>query len=136
MVNDYICKIGICKIGLARDERFKKQFACVLVGEVTDKVFGEPVTREPKIAFARENGEFIQSHAEEISRNEELYSLLAGAAYNTCCARYIDAGDKRRIFSNPFFGLHSSLTRSFNRYQSADSQRILFQRIGHSASKS
>src|SRR6202041_523425 len=46
----------------------------------------------------------IEAQAREIARDETLCQLLSGAAYNTCYARFLRAGGKRSMFSNPFLG--------------------------------
>jgi len=114
MADDYICKIGIATENTAKLALFHflwreyqraghdEEFAGGLAGCVTDKVFGEELHGGPKIGFAKHNGELIESHASEIAKNEGLCRILTGAVYNICYARYLNAGGKRTMFSNPF----------------------------------
>ena len=52
--------------------------------------------------FAGENALQIENEARRLSSDNHLCSILSGAAYNTCYARYIQAGGSRGIFSNLF----------------------------------
>ena len=82
---------------------FTGEMPQALAGAVTDLVFGEePQGSEEKVAFAKSNPELIKTHAQNLAKREDLCSVLTGAAYNTCYGRYVRAGGKRTMFSNPF----------------------------------
>lgn len=115
MSNEYILKIGLAseneaKWGLfeflqteyLKEVGFDADRAAALAGAVTNRVFGEEPDGEANIAFAKKNPELIETRAREIRQDEFLCQLLSGAAYNACYARYLRAGGKRSMFSNPF----------------------------------
>lgn len=115
--DDYIRKIGLAteneaKLGLfhlleaeySKQLGFDEERAAALAGSVTDRVFGEEPAGDEKVAFVKANPELIEKHARELRNREDLCALLTGAAYNTCYARYLEAGGKRSMFSNPYLG--------------------------------
>ena len=129
--DDYILKIGLAteneaKLALfhflqaeyLKRSGFDGNRAAALAGAVTNRVFGEEAEADENAAFVRENPELIEVHARQIGQDESLCVLLSGAAYNTCYARYLRAGGKRSMFSNPFLAYVRSggdLTSDSNR---------------------
>jgi hypothetical protein len=76
--------------------------ATLLAVAVTNKVFGEPPTGQNGIDFADQNIELIESHAQQLHKDDNLCVFLTMAAYNTCYGRYLAAGGSRGMFSNKF----------------------------------
>ena len=81
---------------------WNQDFAEGLAATVTDRIFGEEAKQEPQVEFAKQHRDLIDRQAKAIAEREELCRLLTGAAYNACYARYLRAGGKRSMFSNPF----------------------------------
>ena len=82
-----------------------------LAAAVTNKVFGERWTEEADPHFAAEKAELIERDAHLFALDRDLCTCLSGAAYNTCYARYIDAGGSRGIFSNTFLAYIRALSQ-------------------------
>lgn len=134
MSNAYISQIGIATENtakLALSEYLEREYRSVdgfdgetpvaLAGTVTDCVFGEELNgSDEKIAFVKANTELITKHARNLAQREDLCQLLTGAAYNTCYGRYVRAGGKRTIFSNPFL----AYIRSGRDFRSRSSREI------------
>ena len=144
MSDAYILKIGLAtenaaKLGLFRflAEEYKKQyesepdpdFAEEVAATVTDRIFGEEAKQEPQVEFAKQHSNLITEQAKAIGNREELCRLLTGAAYNTCYARYLRAGGKRSMFSNPFLA-YIRAGRDISSQSSREIQVQLYGEIG------
>lgn len=85
--------------------------AIPLAAAVTNRVFGEKPTGQTGAAFAEQNKDLIDSHAQQLASDDALCSRLSGAAYNTSYGRYIAAGGSRGMFSNKFLTYIRTLRR-------------------------
>jgi hypothetical protein len=61
------------------------------------------------VEFASENASQIEKEARRLSSDDNLCSVLSGAAYNISYARYVLAGGKRSFFSHPFLAFIRTL---------------------------
>lgn len=82
-----------------------------LAAAVTNKVFGESGTEQTDPRFAAEKAELIEHDAHLFALDDEMCACLSGAAYNTCYARYVDAGGSRGMFSNTFLAYVRALSQ-------------------------
>lgn len=135
-MSDYIRKIGLAteneaKLALfchleaeySKLGAFQGDVPAALAGAVTNKVFGEEAAAEESREFTKNNPDLIGTYARRISEDGDLCRLLTGAAYNTCYGRYLRAGGKRKMFSNPFLAYiraNRDLTSSSNRQIAKD----------------
>jgi hypothetical protein len=67
-----------------------------------EKPFASESIPDLTVQFAGDNASQIENEARKLSSDDQLCLVLTGAAYNTCYARYIQAGGSRGIFSNLF----------------------------------
>jgi hypothetical protein len=88
---------------------------------VTNRVFGEQLTTP----FQTQHVIEITERAKHLSTNERLSSLITGAAFNICYARYAVAGGKHGIFSNNYL----AYIRTIGRSPGSDVSFALFKKI-------